>query len=42
MCQVHKEFLIFPGKYQFGLRLKAVSAKDDLPSLGRTQLEGVF
>lgn len=42
MCQVHKEFLIFPGKYQFGLRLRAISTRDDLPSLGRTRIEGVF
>ncbi len=42
MCQVHKEFLIFPGKYHFGLRLRAVSAQDDLASLTRTRIEGTF
>jgi len=42
MCQVHKEFLIFPGKYHYGLRLRAVSAKDDLASLSRTRIEGTF
>ena len=41
-CQVHKEFLIFPGKYHFGLRLKAVSAKDDLAALARTMNQGIF
>ena len=40
--QVHKEFLIFPGKYHYGLKLKAVSAQNNLASLSRTQIEGVF
>jgi beta-galactosidase len=41
-CQVHKEFLIFPGKYHFGLKLRAISPKDDLVSISRTQIEGTF
>jgi beta-galactosidase len=41
-CQVHPEFLITPGKYHFGLRMRAVSSKDDLSALARTQIQGVF
>ena len=41
-CQVHPEFLIFPGKYHFGLRLRVVSAKDDLPAIARSQIQEIF
>jgi beta-galactosidase len=34
--QVHPEFLIRPGEYRFGLRLRPVSPGDDLPAIGRT------
>ncbi len=40
MASVHPEFLIQPGRYQFGFRLRPVTAKDDLSALGRTILAG--
>lgn len=42
MAQVHKEFLIFPGKYHFAFRLKPLTAQDDPSVLGRTLIEGEF
>lgn len=41
-AQVHQEFLIFPGKYRFALRLKPINPQGDPAALGRTQIEGVF
>jgi beta-galactosidase len=38
---VHEEYLIYPGKHQFGLRLRPISAEDDPVALGRTRIEGV-
>jgi beta-galactosidase len=41
-CQVHKEFLIFPGRYHFGFKLRAIKGETDLASLSRTQIQGTF
>ena len=40
--QVHKEFLVRPGKYHYTLRLRPVGGQDDPAALGRTTIEGVF
>ena len=34
--QVHKEFLIQPGEYRYAVRLRPISAQDDVSALGRT------
>ena len=36
MSQVHKEFLIHPGEYRYAVRLRPISAQDDVSALGRT------
>jgi beta-galactosidase len=41
-ANVHPEYLIQPGRYRYSLRLRAVSADDDLPSLARSTIEGVL
>jgi beta-galactosidase len=40
--QVHEEFLLYPGKYHYGLVLRPVREQDDASALGRTIIEGVF
>ena len=40
--QVHEEFLLYPGKYHYGLVLRPVREQDDASALGRTLIEGVF
>jgi beta-galactosidase len=40
--QVHEEFLILPGKYHYGLRLRPIFQGDDPAALGRTAIEGVL
>jgi beta-galactosidase len=40
-ASVHPEYLIQPGRYQYGFRLRPVKHSDDLPALARTTLEGV-
>lgn len=42
MASVHPEFLINPGKYHFGLRLRPVGPADDPASLARGRLAGEF
>lgn len=42
MSRVHPEFLIAPGRYDFGLLLKPMTGGDDLFDKGRTLIEGVF
>ncbi len=42
MASVHKEFLIFPGNYRFALRLRPVTASDNLGEIGRTTIEGIL
>ena len=41
MAGTHPEYLINPGRYCFGLRLRPVTAGDDLRAAGRTALAGV-
>jgi beta-galactosidase len=41
MASVHPEFLLWPGTYQYSLRMRPVTAQEDLPALGRTAIEGV-
>jgi len=41
MAGTHPEYLINPGRYCFGLRLRPVTAGDDLRAAGRTSLAGV-
>jgi beta-galactosidase len=40
--QVHEEYLIYPGKYHYALRLRPIGIQDDPAALGRTTIEGVF
>ena len=42
MSQVHDEFLIHPGDYGYGLRLRPIVGQDDPSTLGRTEIEGVY
>ena len=42
MAPVHKEFLIFPGRYRYALRIKPVTAQDDPSALGRTLIGQEF
>lgn len=41
MASVHKEFLIFPGVYQFALRLWPVRPGAHLPTESRYRIEGI-
>ena len=40
-ASVHPEFLLHPGRYQFGFRLHPIQPGDDLTALGKTMLEDV-
>jgi beta-galactosidase len=42
LSPVHPEFLIQPGRYSFGFRLKPVAPGEDLAALGRTRIEGLI
>ena len=42
MASVYPEYLIFPGTYHFGFRLRAVISGDSPTALGRTMLDNVF
>jgi beta-galactosidase len=42
MAQVHKEFLIYPGKYHFTFRLKPLTGQEDPSSLARGKIRGEF
>jgi beta-galactosidase len=42
MAQVHKEFLIMPGKYHFAFQLQPLMGQDDPSRLARTKVEGEF
>lgn len=42
MAQVHKEFLVLPGKYQFSFQLKPITKQDDPSTLARAKMEGEF
>jgi beta-galactosidase/beta-glucuronidase len=42
MAQVHKEFMIFPGKYRFAFRLLPLTGQEDASALARTKVEGEF
>jgi beta-galactosidase len=39
--QVHEEFLIYPGEYHYALRLRPITAQDDVSELGRTLIKDV-
>jgi beta-galactosidase len=41
-ASVHQEFLIYPGRYRYALRIRPVTGQDDLTGLGRTRIEGVI
>ena len=42
MAQVHKEFLIFPGKYHFAFLLKPLPGAQEPSVLARMKIEGEF
>jgi beta-galactosidase len=37
--QVHEEYLLYPGEYRYGLRLRPITGQDDPAALGRTMIE---
>jgi beta-galactosidase len=39
MSRVHEEFLIYPGEYRYGVRLRPIAPGDDPAALGRTRIE---
>jgi beta-galactosidase len=39
--KVHEEFLIYPGEYRFGVRLRPIARGDDPAALGRTSIEAL-
>jgi beta-galactosidase len=38
---VHPEYLINPGRYQYTIRMRAITAGDDVMDLAKTGIDGV-